>query len=140
MAQGGVALGRRAARCLMQWKLRLKPSELAAEMNVEITPAGSPPPAQPGLRSEYTCDSPRITLYREPISALRLAIQANQRSDMMECDLTELHIAHELFHHLESGRRFGPLTRKEVEAAAHAFAKELMGLDFEPGELSGLPG
>jgi hypothetical protein len=137
MAEGGVALGRRVARRFMPRGLRPKPGELAAQMNVAVVLVESPPPAQPRLRSEYRADPPRIVLYADPISALGAAIHANQRFDMMRCDLAELHIAHELFHHLEQGGRFGPLTREEVEAAAHAFAKELMGLDFEPEELSG---
>jgi len=139
MAEEVAALGRRVARRLLQAEAcatRPRPSDLAGEMGIEVVVAGSPPPAQPGLRSEYTSDPPRITLYADPISALEAAIHANQRFDMMKADLTELHIAHELFHHIEHGARFGPLAREQVETAAHAFAKELMGLDFEPEEMS----
>jgi hypothetical protein len=145
-------LGRRVARRFIERGPRPKPSDLAAEMNVEVIHLGSPPSAQPRLRSEYTARpgsagfslprpaAPRITLYTDSITALANATHASQRFDMMRVDLTELHIAHELFHHLESGQRFGPLTREEVETAAHAFAKELMDLDFEPEELSALLG
>ncbi len=59
---------------------------------------------------------------------------------MMRCDLVEVHVAHELFHHLQFGQRFGPLTPEEVEAAAHAFVQELMGLDFHPAEFSQMAG
>jgi hypothetical protein len=120
--------------------LRPKPSDLAAQMKVEVVLLEAPPPAQPLLRSEYTATPPRITIYTGPINSLAVAIHANQRFDMMRCDLAELHIAHELFHHLESGQRFGPLTRDDVEAAAHSFAKELLCADFEPEELSELLG
>jgi len=140
MAQDAIALGRRVALRFMPRGLRPKPSDLAAQMKVEVVLRETPPPAQPLLRSEYTSTPPRITIYTGPINSLAVAIHANQRFDMMRCDLAELHIAHELFHHLESGQRFGPLTREEVEAAAHSFAKELLGADFEPEELSGLLG
>jgi hypothetical protein len=140
MAQDAVALGRRVTRRFMPRGLRPKPSDLAAQMKVEVVLLEAPPLAQPLLRSEYTSTPPRITIYTDPINTLAVAIHANQRFDMMRCDLAELHIAHELFHHLESGQRFGPLTREEVEAAAHSFAKELLGADFEPEELSGLLG
>jgi hypothetical protein len=143
VAQDAVALGRRVAQRFMPRGLRPKASDLAAQMKVEVVLRETPPPAQSasgGLRSEYTSTPPRITIYTDPITSLAAAIHANQRFDMMRCDLVELHIAHELFHHLESGQRFGPLTRDEVEAAAHAFAKELLGADFEPEELSELLG
>jgi hypothetical protein len=140
MAQEAVALGRRIAQRFMPRGLRPKASDLAAQMKVELVLLEAPPPAQPRLRSEYTSTPPRITIYTDPINSLAVAIHANQRFDMMRCDLVELHIAHELFHHLASGQRFGPLTRDEVEAAAHAFAKELLGADFDPEELSELLG
>ncbi|MFB3881976.1 MAG: hypothetical protein ACE149_11985 [Armatimonadota bacterium] len=120
--------------------LRPKPSDLAAQMQVQVVFSEMPPPAQPTLRSEYAASPPRITVYTDPISSLGVAIHANQRFDMMRCDLVELHIAHELFHHVESGQRFGPLYPEEIEAAAHSFAKELLGADFEPQELDELLG
>ncbi len=120
--------------------MRPKPTELAEQWGVAIIQLETPPPAQPRLRSEYAADPPRVTIYCDPINALGAAIHANQRFDMMRCDLLEVHVAHELFHHLESGQRFGPLTPEEVEAAAHAFVRELMGLDFDPAELSQMEG
>ena len=140
MAEDTAALGRRVARRFMPRGLRPKPSDLAAQMQIEVVHVEAPPPAQPLLRSEYTSTPPRITIYTDPLSTLAVAIHADQRFDMMRCDLAELHIAHELFHHIESGQRFGPLTSEEVEAAAHAFAKELLGVDFEPEELDKLAG
>ncbi len=173
MADDVGALGRCVARCLLQVEARStvsgqacathpKPSELAAQMGVEVSQVQSPPPAQPRLRSEYAADPgiagfslprtarPRITLYTDPISALGTALQAKARStgSGQACatlsDLTELHIAHELFHHIESAGYGGlqpacteclrSLIRDEVETAAHAFAEELMGLDFDPEE------
>ncbi len=140
MAEELEDLGRRVARRFIVRGVASRPSHLAGEMGVQVTYEQSPPAAQPRLRSEYRADPPRILLYRDPIEELAAAIHADQRFDMMRCDLAEVHIAHELFHHLESGGRFGPLTAEEVEAAAHGFAQELMALDFHPAEFSRLLG
>lgn len=112
--------------------------ELAAQMGVEVTEQPAPPLAQPGLRSEYQQRPPRIVLYRDAIDTLAAAVHANQRFDMLACNLDEVHIAHELFHHLEAGQRFGPLRQEEVEAAASGFTRTLLDLSFDPEELSEL--
>ena len=132
------ALGRRVAGRYVVRGVGPGAAALAAQLGVEVVVREAPPPAQPRLRSEYQADPPRITLYRDPIDLLTAAIHANQRFDMLACNLDEVHIAHELFHHLEFGERFGPLGREEVEAAAHGFAAELLGLAFDPSELSSL--
>jgi hypothetical protein len=138
MAEDLAALGRRVAQRFIVRGVRPKPSALAEQMGVELMQQEAPPPAQPRLRSEYRAAPPRIVLYCDPINELDAAIYANQRFDMMRCDLLEVHVAHELFHHIEFGQRFGALTPDEVEAAAHAFAQALLELDFEPAELSDL--
>jgi len=132
MAEDAVTLGRRVARRFIIEDDKPTPSRLATELNVEIIRVGSPPPAQRGLRSEYRADPPQIILYCNPINQLSASIQANQRSGRICYDLVEVHIAHELFHHLEFTAGFGPLPRAEAEVAAHAFTQELMGLDFIP--------
>jgi hypothetical protein len=129
------ALGRRVARRLMVRGERPQVRTAAEQLGVEIVEQAAPPPAQPGLRSEYRKDPPRIILYRDPIRLLAGAIHANQRFDMLNCNLVEVHIAHELFHHLEAADRFGKLRPEESEEAAHAFAQELLGLTFNPSEL-----
>jgi len=135
MAEGLNSLGKRVARRFIVRGVRPKPSELARELGVEVIFEPAPPPAQPGLRSEYRSDPPRIILYTESIDRVAIAIHLSQRFDMMACDPVEVHIAHELFHHLEFGGRFGRLTREEAEAAADDFARELLGLEFDPREL-----
>ncbi len=140
MAEDLAGLGRRVAQRYIVRGVRPKPSALAGQMGVELMQQEAPPPAQPRLRSEYRSAPPRIVLYCDPIDELGAAIHANQRFDMMRCDLLEVHVAHELFHHIEFGQRFGELTPDEVEAAAHAFAQELLELDFDPAELSHLAG
>lgn len=131
-------LGRRVARRFIVRGTRPDVRDLAAHMGIQIAQRETPPPAQARLRSEYQCQPPHIILYRDPIESLAAAVHANQRLDMLACDLEEVHIAHEIFHHLESGQHFGPLRPGEVEAAAHAFAQELLGLTFDPRELSAM--
>ena len=131
-------LGRRVARRFIVRGVRPAVRDLAAQMGITVAERPAPPPAQPDLRSEYQQNPPCITLYRDTIDMLAGAVHANQRFDMMACDLDDVHIAHELFHHLESGERFGPLRNDEVEAAAHGFAQALLDLCFHPDELSGL--
>jgi hypothetical protein len=140
MAEKAGELGRRLARRFIVRDVRPQVRDLAAELEVSIVERGAPPPAQPRVRSEYRADPPCIILYRHPIDRLSVAIHANQRFDMMNCRLDEVHIAHELFHHLESSGRVGILAREDSERAAHAFAEQLLGLSFSPTELSELLG
>ncbi|UCC68852.1 MAG: hypothetical protein JSV79_02695 [Armatimonadota bacterium] len=130
-------LGLRAARRLRPTGERPDVRALAAQAGVEVVERQVPPPAQPRLRSQYQPDPPRIILYRNPIDELAEAASARERLSTAECDLYEVHIAHELFHHLERAERLGPLAAAEAEEAAHAFARGLLGLDFDPRELSG---
>jgi len=105
-------------------------------------------------RSEYDSGTQTIALYRYSIAAL----QARLNEFGMQTDQTaaaDIHIAHELFHHLEAtllGRvdhrlpsvsvwtcgsfRLGraPIRRCR-EIAAHKFAKDLLGLPFLPNAL-----
>jgi len=136
MAEELDRLGRRVARRFIARGERPTAREIARKMGVQIVEREEPPPAQRGLRSEYRPDPPLIVLYRGPIERLAARIHIDQRFDMMNCDLPDVHIAHELFHHIEAGGRFGALDIEQVERAAHAFAQELLGLTFHPAELS----
>jgi hypothetical protein len=140
MAEDLNGLGRRVARRFVFRGAHPKPSDLAQQMGVKVVRPEAPPPAQPRLRAEYRPQPPTIVVYTDPLRELGTAVHVNQRFDMMRSDLTEVHIAHELFHHLESGGRFGPLSPAEVEEAAHEFAQELCELDFQPTEFEELLG
>ena len=131
-------LGKRIAQRYVIRGMRPNARELAEQLGLPIIVQDNPPEAQPGLRAEYRHDPPRIILYRDPLELLSGAIHANQRFDLLACNLEDLHVAHELFHHLEFGGAFGPLHPDEIEAAAHAFAQEFCELTFHPTELSEL--
>jgi hypothetical protein len=114
---------------------------LAEHLGVEVLTLDSPPPAQPGLRSEYQASPPRIILYRTAIAVGRacprppLAVRVQGDCPLTPRQVEDLHIAHELFHHLQATRRFAPLSLAQEEEAAHAFAEELLGLPFDPREI-----
>lgn len=131
-------LGKRIAARYLGRGMRPRVRELIAQLGVAVLVEDRPPPAQPDLRAEYRHDPPQIILYRLPLELLSDRIRVSQRFDLIACDLEELHLAHELFHHLEFGGTYGPLRPEEVEAAAHAFARELCDVSFHPEELSDL--
>ena len=138
MAADPADLGRRLARRLTAGGARPRARELAAQMGIQMLEEERPPAAQPRLRSEYRAGPPRIILYRKTIDFLAAARRDDGVSGEAEFDLDEVHVAHELFHHLERAEGLGPLTGAESEEAAHAFARELLGLPFDPRELSEL--
>jgi hypothetical protein len=129
------ALGRRIADRYIVRGNYPKMRDLAAELGVQIVEQEAPPPAQPNLRSEYRPNPPQIILYRDPLDLLVAAIHAHQRFDLLSCNMDNLHIAHELFHHIENGGRCGPLRPDEIEIAAHSFAHRLLDLRFHPTEV-----
>jgi len=131
-------LGKRIAQRYLVRGLRPNLRELAAQLGVQIIVEDHPPQAQPGLRAEYRHEPPQIILYRAPLELLSGAIHATQRFDLLACSLEDVHLAHELFHHLEFGGTFGPLRPDEIEIAAHAFAQTLCDLTFHPTELTNL--
>lgn len=129
-------VGRRLAQRFGGEGGRVDVRGLAEAMGVAIEERAAPPPAQPGLRSEYQPDPPRITLYRNPIEELVEALRGSGRLQDGSWGLDEVHVAHELFHHLERVEGMAGLSVGEAEEAAHAFVRELLGLGFDPRELS----
>ncbi len=132
------ALGKRIAQRYILRGVRPNARELAEQLGVKIIVEDHPPQAQPGLRAEYRHEPPQIILYRDPLELLSGTMHAHQRFDLLACSLEDVHLAHELFHHLEFGGAFGPLRPDEIETAAHAFAQELCDLTFHPTELTDL--
>lgn len=132
------ALGTQLAHRFKSNLARPKAAALAARLGVEIVRRDVPPPAQPRLRSEYQPEPPQIILYRAPIDSLAKAASADPQFDIERSELDELHIAHELYHHLERIGHADRMSLAETETAAHAFARELLGLTFDPRDLSAL--
>ena len=126
-------IGKLAAQAVRERFGEAAPSQVAAALGVRIEHKLRPAPVLTDIhvRSEYLTSSATIILYDEPLRELAQLI-ANRRPKLSNTNLTELHVAHELFHHLESGRR------SAYERAAHAFVAELLKLDFSPEEFDAL--
>jgi len=134
--ESAAEVGRRAAERLKASGVRTDVRQLAERMGIEVVVQAAPPPAQPGLRSEYQPSPPRIIVYRQAIAALSAKRRAGGHGESLTCDLEEVHLAHEIFHHLEAEEGLCLRDRGEAEEAAHAFAQELLGLPFDPSELA----
>jgi len=126
-------VGRMAAQAMRSRFGDLSPRAIAKALGIRVTHRPLPPPGLVSLRlrSEYLTNSATIVLYDEPLAELAHLICA-KRPALANLNLEALHIAHEIFHHLEAGR---PSTS---EKAAHAFVAELLCLDFSPEELDSL--
>jgi hypothetical protein len=109
---------------------------MAEHWGIAIHERRSPPPAQPRLRSEYRADPPGIILYHDAIDALHATLRTDPSCTTTRREMEEVHIAHELFHHLEADGRVASLPRDESERAAQAFARELLGIPADSRDLS----
>lgn len=104
------------------------------------------------IRAEYDTETRTITLYEPSMLEVQAALAHTLPEPWSPAVVADMHIAHELFHHLESVRirpvheqlppvvtfRLGRFlttrtrARRCREIAAHAFARELLGLPFLP--------
>ncbi len=127
--------GRLAAKAMLARFGKISPRAMAEALglHIERRPRPMPDLASLRVRSEYLTHSAAIVLYEEPLQELAQLLRA-KRPRLAGLNLEELHIAHELFHHLESGRPAAS------EKAAHSFVRHLLGLDFFPAELDSLYG
>lgn len=106
------------------------------------------------IRSEYDPKLRTIFVYEGSLSPLRDSIRRHKLEQVFSIeDITAVHVAHELFHHIET-TRIGLVSRKFkvdtlnwggfriksgvrtlTEIAAHSFAKTLLNLNFYPALL-----
>ena len=136
------------------------PSAIAAAEQVAIRVVhGDNRVAGVPTRSEYDAESRAITLYQTSLDEVLGLLERAPGAPWAGEHVAALHIAHELFHHLEA-TRFPPLdeqlpavavrvrlggiwgSRRRSprcrEVGAHAFAKTLLGLPFFPSVLDWL--
>lgn len=110
------------------------------------------------VRAEHDTRTGTITLYQPSIAQVCELLNRSLPEPWTGQQVIDLHTAHELFHHLESTRikpvheqlppvvtfRLGRFwetksrARRCREIAAHAFAKELLGLPFLPNAVDWL--
>ncbi|HTU02281.1 MAG TPA: hypothetical protein VMG58_10715 [Candidatus Sulfotelmatobacter sp.] len=149
--EAGLTAGRAAAEmAAVRW--RRDPEGIAAALNVPITRSHAP--AQTGhavLFSEYGDRPPVIVLHMQSIAeANRLICEHDLGRLLCVRDVEPLHLAHEIYHHLESQRltpgtlafrisscRVGPFRFRTAlpslsEIAANQFAAILLGLAVPP--------
>jgi hypothetical protein len=147
----GLAVGQAAAAMTMETWGR-EPEDIAAALQVPV--ARSEALAQTGravLFSEYGDRPPSITLHMQSIQEANRLIREHDLAGMLGLsDVAPVHLAHELFHHLESQRltpgtagfriqtgRLGPLRFRTglpslSEIAADHFAVALLDLSVPP--------
>ena len=136
-AREAIAAGRKAARELIWTTGESDPGRLCQLLGIKIERCPQPPPAlaQLGLRSQYLPRPATIVIYD---SALSCQARAEKNATVASPTTEQLHLAHELFHHLEATGQLRPafpsprlvlLGRRShslSEIAAHAFARELL--------------
>lgn len=133
-------------------------------VQVRIVPAGDQY-ANPKVRAIYDRCQKLILVEENSLLSLKLLCEARGLGPLNRSDILAMHIAHELFHHLEEigqvpltmyygenagvrKRRFTFLTEQPIfhfctgpplailrEIAAHSFVKTLLGLAFSPEKL-----
>ena len=147
----GLAAGWAAAAMTME-KWGREPEGIAAALQVPV--GRSEAPAQTGravLFSEYGDRPPSITLHMRSIEEANRLIREHDLERMLGLsDVGPVHLAHEIYHHLESQRltpgtagfriqtgRLGPLRFRTglpslSEIAADRYAAALLGLSVPP--------
>jgi len=128
------------------------PEEIAAALRVPVTRSDEPAQAGPSvLFSEYRARPPSIILYARSLEETNGLIRAHGLEELLGlADVTPVHLAHELYHHLEGKKltpgtagfrietaRLGPLHFRTglpslSEIAADRFATALLGLRVPP--------
>ncbi|OWA34282.1 hypothetical protein B9G55_18355 [Saccharibacillus sp. O16] len=153
-AQRSLEAGREAASETSRWTIGELLEQAGIQVRIEGSSGGMWGTA---LRAQidWTGKVPYITVYRESMRQLAEAASVYPElfGELTIEQAADIHLAHEYYHWLEytSGTftadrllpveiRFGPLRRKASvrqcgEIAAHAFAKELLGLAHLPSLL-----
>ncbi len=129
-----------------------EPGTMAAALRIAVIRSDDPAQAGPLVHfSEYRQKPPAITLYRRSMEEANQLIQEHDLRDLLGfADVEPIHLAHELYHHLEAKKmiigatrfrletfRLGPLRLRTglpslSEIAADRFALRLLGLKVAP--------
>ncbi len=147
----GLSAGSGAAETAGE-KYGREPITLAAALCISVIRSDDPAQIGPLVHfSEYRGKPPAITLYRRSIMEANQLIQEHDLEDLLGfADVEPIHLAHEIYHHLEAKRlipgasgfrletlRLGPLRFRTglpslSEIAADRFALRLLGLKVAP--------
>lgn len=151
----GLGAGERVSRELMaQWGTT-DPFALAQSLGIKISFTEGKSRVGSHVRfSEYRGKPPAITIYSESMDDVNGAIRENGLGAKLGIsDITPIHVAHELYHHVELQKKPPPTAGFRIptlvvgpirvdsglvslaEIAANAFAQELLGLRMYPSLL-----
>jgi hypothetical protein len=139
-----------AKRIIKEYGARI-PTEIAKKMSIKIIHVyDNNIKGDVKLRSEYIPNPPTILLHENSILEVVALAKRNSLSNISYDLAVEIHVGHELFHHLEATKigsvsemlkvitlRFGPFRitskiRSLSEIAAHAFVMELLNCKCLP--------
>lgn len=151
----GLAAGQSAARKLATERGISEPFAMAEALGVAISFTGRQACVGSQVHySEYSCRKTSITIYRQAMDEVNTAIgEHGLEAELGVGDITPIHVAHELYHHIEFHSKPAPTAGFRVttfaagpislnsglmslsEVAANAFAQELLGLRLFPAVL-----
>ena len=147
----GLNAGGGAAETAVE-KYGREPETMAAALGIAVIRSDDPARAGALVHfSEYRPKPPTITLYRRSMGEANQLIREHDLEDLLGfSDVDPIHLAHELYHHLEAKKlipgaarfrletfRLGPLRFRTgfpslSEIAADRFALKLLGLKVAP--------
>jgi hypothetical protein len=113
----GLAAGREAADQAVE-RYGREPEAMAAALRISVVRSEGLPQAGPMVHfSEYREKPPRITLYRRSMGEANLLIQEDHLEDLLGfADVEPMHLAHELYHHLEAKKLISGASRFRLES------------------------
>jgi hypothetical protein len=147
----GLNAGEGAAKTAVE-RYGREPMSMAASLGISVIRSDDSAQAGPMVHfSEYREKPPQITLYRRSMAEANQLIQEHDLEGLLRFAQVEpIHLAHELYHHLEAKKlipgasrfrletfRLGPLRFRTglpslSEIAADRFALRLLGLKVAP--------
>ncbi|MHB1007605.1 MAG: hypothetical protein ACYC3S_18485 [Chloroflexota bacterium] len=151
-ARYGVAAGSGVAAEVLREKRTANPFALAESLGVAVKQDDQQGQVGPRVHySQYSAHPPAITIYRQSMDAVNAAIREHGLAESLGLyDITPIHTAHELYHHVEMHRKPSPTAGFRVttlalgpvrldsglptlsEIAANGFAQALLGLRYYP--------
>jgi hypothetical protein len=113
----GLTAGRDAADQAME-RYGQEPEAMAAVLRISVVRSEEQSQAGPMVHfSEYREKPPQITLYRRSMAEANQLIQDHQLEGLLGfADVEPMHLAHELYHHLEAKKLISGASRFRLES------------------------
>lgn len=112
----GLTAGQEAAAQALE-RYGREPEAMAGVLRISVVRSEEQPQAGPMVHfSEYREKPPKITLYRRSMAEANQLIQDHQLEGLLGlADVEPLHLAHELYHHLEAKKLTSGVSRFRLE-------------------------